>query len=69
MSETPNNPTNWSSIAIVMLATFTAFLQAYSAVNGADARQDLRLQRIESLLCTTADPERKHACELVGIKP
>jgi hypothetical protein len=69
MSETPNNPANWGSIAVVLLAAFTAFIQAWSALNGADARQDLRLSRIESLLCTTADPERKHTCELVGIKP
>lgn len=68
MSEMPNNPANWGSIAVVLLAAFTAFIQAWSALNGADARQDQRLSRIESLLCTTTDPERQHACQLVGIK-
>lgn len=66
MSETLTSA-NWGGIAVVLLAAFTAFIQAYSAFNGSDAKQNERLGRIERLLCTTSDPVRQYKCNLAGL--
>lgn len=72
MNATPNkSPMNsgqsWGGIAVVLLATFTAFIQAYQAFAGGDARQDERLARIERLLCTTEDAARMRECQIAGL--
>lgn len=68
MSETPNE-TKWWQIGLMLMAGWSAAVSTYQAVNGTDVRQDRQIEAMQTLLCTTSDPERLHACALVGIKP
>ena len=68
MSEMPSSP-NWGSIALVLLAGFTAFVTAWQAFNGNDVKQNERLSNIERVLCATDDVARRRACRMAGIAP
>jgi hypothetical protein len=68
MSETPSGK-DWSAIALVILAAFTAFITAWNAFNGNDATQNDRLGRIERVLCATDEEARNDACRVEGVKP
>jgi hypothetical protein len=59
---------DWPAIAITLLAAFTAFVTAWQAFAGNDAKQDARLANIERLLCTTDEPARMQACRMSGVK-
>lgn len=68
MSETPTS-TSWAGIAVVLLASFTAFITAWQALNGNDAQQNARLANIERVLCATDDKVRRDACRMAGVRP
>ena len=68
MNEMPSGK-DWSAIALVILAAFTAFITAWNAFNGNDATQNDRLGRIERVLCATDDVARIKACRMAGVNP
>lgn len=69
MSEMQNSAPNWATIAVVLLASFTAFVTAWQAFNGNDVQQNARLANIERVLCATDDKVRRDACRMAGVTP
>ena len=65
----PMNSPNWAGVAVVLLAAFTAALEAYSTFQGNDARQNDRLRNIEIILCVDSDARRAALCQQLGVMP